>query len=142
METIKPRFTFHGYRFLEITGIDAPLPLNSVKGLVISSIDELASEYQTSNELVNKLWENITWSLRGNFLSIPTDTPARNERMGWSGDINVFSKTSTFLAHAEPFLRRHLMAMRDIQREDGRFTDVAPVGGGFGGTFGGEVPVW
>ena len=139
METIQPRFTFHGFRFLEITGIDAPLPLNSVKGLVISSIDELASEYKTSNELVNKLWENITWSLRGNFLSIPTDTPARNERMGWSGDINVFSKTSTFLAHAEPFLRRHLMAMRDIQREDGRFTDVAPVGGGFGGTLWGSA---
>ena len=139
METIQPRFSFHGYRFLEVTGLDESLPLESVKGMVVSSIDQLASNYETSNELVNKLWENITWSLRGNFLSIPTDTPARNERMGWSGDINVFSRASTYLAHVEPFLRRHLWAMRDIQRADGRFTDVAPVGGGFGGTLWGSA---
>ncbi|HEA22279.1 MAG TPA: alpha-L-rhamnosidase [Pricia antarctica] len=140
-ETIRPRFTFHGYRYLEITGIKEAVPLENVKGLVVSSIKELASSYETSNELVNKLWENITWSLRGNFLSIPTDTPARNERMGWSGDINVFSEASTYLAQVEPFLDRHLMAMRDIQRQDGRFTDVAPVGGGFGGTLWGSAGI-
>ena len=140
-ETIRPRFTFHGYRFLEITGIKKALPLKSVKGLVVSSIKELASSYESSNELVNKLWENITWSLRGNFLSIPTDTPARNERMGWSGDINVFSEAATYLANVEPFLNRHLLAMRDIQRADGRFTDVAPVGGGFGGTLWGSAGI-
>lgn len=138
-ETLQPRFTFHGYRYVEITGIDQALPLQSVQGQVISSITGLASSYQTSNPLVNKLWENITWSLRGNFLSIPTDTPARNERMGWSGDINVFSRASTYLADADLFLRRHLLAMRDMQREDGRFTDVAPVGGGFGGTLWGSA---
>lgn len=140
-ETIRPRFTFHGFRFLEITGINDPLPLGDVKGLVVSSIKSLASNYETSNELVNKLWENITWSLRSNFLSIPTDTPARNERMGWSGDINVFSEASTYLADVDPFLSRHMLAMRDIQREDGRFTDVAPVGGGFGGTLWGSAGV-
>ena len=140
-EIIKPRFTFHGYRFIEISGIKNALPLEHVKSHVISSIDSLASKYETSNELVNKLWENITWSLRGNFLSIPTDTPARNERMGWSGDINVFSKASTFLADVEPFLRKHLLAMRDIQSEEGRFTDVAPVGGGFGGTLWGSAGI-
>lgn len=140
-ETIRPRFTFHGYRYIEITGITEALPLENIKGLVVSSIKELASSYETSNELVNKLWDNITWSLRSNFLSIPTDTPARNERMGWSGDINVFSEASTYLAHVEPFLNRHLLAMRDIQREDGRFTDVAPVGGGFGGTLWGSAGI-
>ncbi|MEK6476274.1 family 78 glycoside hydrolase catalytic domain [Catalinimonas sp. 4WD22] len=140
-EMIQPRFTFHGYRFVEITGIDEALALEDVKGKVISSIDELASHYETSNELVNKLWENISWSMRGNFLSIPTDTPARNERMGWSGDINVFSRASTYLGNIEPFMRRHMLAMRDIQREDGRFTDVAPVGGGFGGTLWGSAGI-
>ncbi|WP_185781823.1 alpha-L-rhamnosidase [Croceivirga lutea] len=140
-ETIRPRFTFHGFRYLEITGIDEPLPLGDVKGLVVSSIKNLASSYETSNVLVNKLWENITWSLRSNFLSIPTDTPARNERMGWSGDINVFSEASTYLADVDPFLSRHMLAMRDIQREDGRFTDVAPVGGGFGGTLWGSAGI-
>ncbi|HMB62793.1 MAG TPA: family 78 glycoside hydrolase catalytic domain, partial [Eudoraea sp.] len=140
-ETFQPRFTFHGYRFLEISGIEQPLPLENVKGMVVSSIRELASDYKTSNELVNKLWENITWSLRSNFLSIPTDTPARNERMGWSGDINVFSAASTYLADVGPFLSQHLLAMRDIQRKDGRFTDVAPVGGGFGGTLWGSAGI-
>ena len=140
-EIVQPKFTFHGYRYLEITGINQALPLDAVEGLVISSIGEISSSYQTSNPLVNRFWENITWSLRGNFLSIPTDTPARNERMGWSGDINVFARASTFLSDADLFLRRHMIAMRDLQREDGRFTDVAPVGGGFGGTLWGSAGI-
>ncbi|MEZ5042867.1 MAG: family 78 glycoside hydrolase catalytic domain [Saprospiraceae bacterium] len=140
-ETIQPRFTFHGYRYLEITGIEEAIPINDVKGLVISSVLGLASSYETSNELVNKLWENITWSLRSNFLSIPTDTPARNERMGWSGDISVFSRSATYLTDAHLFLRRHLLGMRDVQAENGRFTDVAPMGGGFGGTLWGSAGI-
>ncbi|GAA4454473.1 hypothetical protein GCM10023189_20990 [Nibrella saemangeumensis] len=140
-EVIQPRFTFHGYRYLEVTGLDQAIPAGDVKGLVISSISDLASGYETSNELVNKLWQNITWSLRSNFLSIPTDTPARNERMGWSGDISVFSKSATYLTDADLFLRRHLLAMRDVQAETGRFTDVAPMGGGFGGTLWGSAGI-
>lgn len=140
-ETIQPRFTFHGYRFIEITGIDEALPIEQVKGLVLSSVNQLASHYETSNALVNKLWENITWSLRGNFLSIPTDTPARNERMGWNGDINVFSRAATWLTDANQFLKRHLRAMRDMQADNGRFSDVAPVGNGFGGTLWGSAGI-
>ena len=140
-EVIAPRFTFHGFRYLEITGIEEALPLEAVKGRVISSIPALASAYETSNPKVNQLWSNITWSMRGNFLSIPTDTPARNERMGWGGDISVFARSSTYLADAGPFLRRHMLAMRDIQRADGRFTDVAPVGGGFGGILWGSAGI-
>ncbi|MDX2067512.1 MAG: family 78 glycoside hydrolase catalytic domain [Haliscomenobacter sp.] len=140
-EVIQPRFTFHGYQYLEITGIDAAIPVENVKGLVLSSVHKLSSLYETNNRLVNKLWENITWSLRSNFLSIPTDCPQRNERMGWSGDISVFSKAATYLADAPMFLRRHMLAMRDIQAENGRFTDVAPVGGGFGGTLWGSAGI-
>jgi alpha-L-rhamnosidase len=140
-EVIQPRFTFHGYRYIEITGIDRPLPLEAVNGLVLSSIHALASAYETSNKKINKLWENITWSGRGNFLSIPTDCPQRNERMGWSGDISVFSRTATYLADMPQFLNRHMMAMRDTQREDGRFADVAPIGGGFGGILWGSAGI-
>ncbi len=140
-ETIQPRFTFHGYRYMEVTGIEKAVPVSDVKGLVISSVSELTSSYETSNPLVNKLWQNITWSLRSNFLSIPTDCPARNERMGWSGDISVFSRSATYLTDADLFLRRHLLGMRDIQAENGRFTDVAPVGGGFGGTLWGSAGI-
>jgi alpha-L-rhamnosidase len=140
-EYIQPRFTFHGYRYLEITGVDQAPALTQVAGIVLSSISEISSSYETSDPMVNKLWTNITWSMRGNFLSIPTDTPARNERMGWSGDINVFSKTATYLAPVNNFLRRHLQGMRDVQRADGRFTDVAPMGGGFGGTLWGSAGI-
>jgi alpha-L-rhamnosidase len=140
-ETINPHFTFHGYRFIEITGIDKKIDAADVSGQVISSVTELASKYESSDSLVNKLWQNITWSLRGNFLSIPTDCPNRNERMGWSGDISVFSKTATYLMDANLFLRRHLLGMRDVQSSDGRFTDVAPLGGGFGGTLWGSAGI-
>lgn len=82
-ETIFPRFTYHGYRFVEITGIDEPLPAASVKGVVLSSIHELASRYETSDEKVNKLWENITWSSFANLcLSPPT---ALNGTNVWDG---------------------------------------------------------
>ncbi|GEC70957.1 alpha-rhamnosidase [Flavobacterium flevense] len=140
-EILTPRFTFHGYRYVEITGIDKPLPLSDVKGTVLSSIHQLSSHYQTSNPLVNKLWKNITWSMRGNFLSIPTDCPQRNERLGWSGDISVFSRTAVHLADVKQFLKRHMLAMRDIQREDGRFPDVAPIGVGFGETMWGSAGI-
>lgn len=140
-QVISPNFTFHGYRYIEITGVEAALPLDAVQGVVISSIKNLSSSYTTSNKLVNKLWENITWSMRGNFLSIPTDTPARNERMGWNGDISVFSRTATYLAHVNQFLRRHNRANRDMQSPDGRYSDVAPVGPGFGGILWGSAGI-
>ncbi|MDD4438099.1 MAG: family 78 glycoside hydrolase catalytic domain [Tissierellia bacterium] len=140
-ETIQPRFTFHGYRFVEITGIEKPLPLDAVKGTVISSIHELSSSYETSNPKVNKFWENITWSMYGNFLSIPTDCPQRNERLGWSGDISVFSRAATYLADVPQFLRRHMHTMRDTQRSNGRFPDVAPLDIGFGGILWGSAGI-
>lgn len=140
-ETIHPRFTYHGYRFVEITGIERPLPLSAVKGVVLSSIHQLYSHYETSNAKVNKLWENITWSSYANFISIPTDCPQRNERLGWAGDISVFSRTATYLADVPQFLRRYLRSMRDVQREDGRFPDIAPLGGGFGGVLWGSAGI-
>ena len=140
-QVFQPRFTSHGYQYIEITGIDQPLPLEAVKGVVISSIRELTADYKTSNEKVNQLWSNLVWSNIDNFLTIPTDCPQRNERMGWSGDINVFSHTATYLSNADPFLTRHLYAMRDVQAASGRFSDVAPVGGGFGGILWGSAGV-
>ncbi|UBM59927.1 glycoside hydrolase family 78 protein [Marinilongibacter aquaticus] len=141
IEFVQPRFTFHGYRYLEITGIEKALPLEAVQGLAISSVKSLSSNYETDNALLNKLWKNITWSLKDNFVSIPTDCPQRNERMGWSGDISVFARSATYLCDANLFLAKHMMAMRDIQAESGRFTDVAPVGGGFGGTLWGSAGI-
>jgi alpha-L-rhamnosidase len=140
-QVIQPRFTSHGYQYIEITGIDKALPLSSVEGLVISSVQELAADYKTSNDKVNRLWSNLVWSNIDNFLTIPTDCPQRNERMGWSGDISVFSRTSTYVSNADQFLTRHMYAMRDVQAPSGRFTDVAPLGGGFGGVLWGSAGI-
>lgn len=140
-EVISPRFTSHGFRYIEITGVDKPLALKAVSGHVFSSVHRLASSYLTSSANVNKLWQNITWSTLGNFISIPTDCPQRNERLGWSGDISVFARTATYTAELPQFLRRHMLAMRDTQRDDGRFTDVAPLGGGFGGVLWGSAGI-
>ena len=137
----QPRFTQHGFQYIEITGIGRPLPLEAVEGLAISSVRKLTAEFTSSNGKVNRLWQNIVWSNVDNFLWVPTDCPQRNERMGWSGDLNVFSRTATYVSGAAAFLRRHLRAMRDTQSPEGRFADIAPVGGGFGGILWGAAGI-
>lgn len=140
-QVYQPKFTSHGFQFIEITGFDEPLPLENVQGVAISSVRELSADYSSSNPDVNQLWSNLVWSNIDNFLSIPTDCPQRNERMGWSGDINVFSRTATYVSNSDQFLSRHMMAMRDVQTPKGKFTDVAPVGGGFGGILWGSAGI-
>jgi alpha-L-rhamnosidase len=140
-QVFQPHFTSRGFQYIEVTGIDAPLPLEAVQGLSISSIRKLTASYETSNAKVNKLWSNLTWSNIDNFLTIPTDCPQRNERMGWSGDISIFSRTATYLSNADQFLTRHMLAMRDLQTAKGKFTDIAPVGGGFGGVLWGSAGI-
>ncbi|BBO30123.1 hypothetical protein AltI4_45110 (plasmid) [Alteromonas sp. I4] len=132
-QVFQPSFTSHGFQYIEITGLNAPLPVEDVQAVAISSIQKVTASFESSNAKVNKLWSNLVWSNIDNFLSVPTDCPQRNERMGWSGDLNVFAPTATYVSHAGPFLNRHLQAMRDTQSENGRFADIAPVGGGFGG---------
>ncbi|WP_297094772.1 family 78 glycoside hydrolase catalytic domain [uncultured Draconibacterium sp.] len=140
-QVFQPKFTSRGYQYIEITGIDEPLPLEAVEGVAISSVLDLTADYNTSNPKVNQLWSNLCWSNVDNFLTLPTDCPQRNERMGWSGDISVFSRTATFVSNSDQFLRRHMFAMRDVQKANGKFTDVAPIGGGFGGVLWGSAGI-
>ena len=132
--------TFHGYRYMEITGIEEPLPLTQVHTLAFSSLKNMAADFQCSDPLINRLDQNICWSLRDNFISIPTDCPQRNERMGWSGDLSVFGRTASYMSLSDPFLRKHMIALKDTQ-VNGRFADIAPIGGGFGGTLWGSVGI-
>jgi alpha-L-rhamnosidase len=140
-QVFQPRFTSHGFQYLEITGIEKPLPVENVQAVAISSVLKLTADYETSNPKVNRLWSNIVWSNIDNFLSIPTDCPQRNERMGWGGDISVFSPTAVYVSNTEQFFRRHMLAMRDMQMPNGRFTDIAPVGGGGGGVLWGSAGI-
>jgi alpha-L-rhamnosidase len=129
-ETYEPEFTFHGFRYVEVTGLEEP---PSITGRVMHSNAPFTGRLETSSDMLDQLYSNITWGQRGNFLSIPTDTPARDERMGWSGDINVFVGAATYNMEVAPFLRKWLQDMRDAQFENGAFPDVAPRVGFLGG---------
>ena len=125
-EVFQPHFTFHGFRYIEIHGLRRALPLASVEGLVLNSVGEQLSGFETSDAEVNRLYENIVWGQRGNFLSIPTDCPQRDERMGWTGDAQVFCRTATYNMQVEPFFTRWFQSVRDIQGEDGNYCDFIP----------------
>lgn len=138
-ELFQPHFTFHGYRYVEITGAENPPDPEAVKGLVLSSVTALTGAFSCSDELVNRLYENVLWSQRGNFISIPTDCPQRNERMGWMGDAQVFARSALYNANVRTLYGRYMQAVRDVQEENGRFADIAPIGGGFGGIIWGSA---
>ena len=132
-EIYEPRFTFHGFRYIEISGVEEAPALSDVQAIQLSSVPEITGSIRTSDPLVNRLIENVKWSQLCNFISIPTDCPQRNERMGWAGDTHVFCRTATYQSDARLFYYRYLEALRDLQEEDGRLPEIAPVGGGFGG---------
>lgn len=140
-EYFSPRFTLHGFRYVEITGIDKPLPVEDVKAVALSSIDKFKASFECSDTLVNRLWKNILWSTRSNFISIPTDCPQRNERLGWMGDISVYAPTATKIADVSAILRQYLQSVRDCQTPEGKFPDVAPTGVGFGGFLWGSAGI-
>ncbi|MFE1931501.1 alpha-L-rhamnosidase [Streptomyces sp. NPDC059474] len=125
-ETYEPRFTFHGFRYVEVTGYPGKPSLDAVTGRVMHTAAPSTMSFHTDSAMLNQLHSNITWGLRGNFLSIPTDTPARDERLGWTGDINVFSSTAAYAMESARFLTKWLQDMRDGQTDDGSFPNVAP----------------
>ena len=143
-ETYEPRFTFHGFRYIEIHGLDKALPLDAVEGVVLESIGDVTCDYVTSDERVNRLFNNIIWGQRGNFLSVPTDCPQRDERMGWTGDAQVFARSATYNMNVNPFYTRWLYSVRDNQGEDGSYANYIPVVGfpPYGAPDGGGAMGW
>ena len=138
-EIFQPHFTFHGFRYIEVHGLEQALPLGDVEALVLHSIGAQTSGFETSDADVNRLYENIVWGQRGNFLSIPTDCPQRDERLGWTGDAQVFVRAATYNMNVDPFFRRWFQSIRDIQGDDGSYPNIIPnvsnppAGGGKGG---------
>lgn len=127
VETYEPRFTFHGFRYVEITGYPGEPSVRDLVGKVLGTDAPVTGHFETSSDMVNQLQSNIMWSQRGNFLSVPTDCPQRDERMGWTGDINVFAPTAAFNMDVSTFLGdKWLQDLRDAQRGDGAVTDVVP----------------
>ena len=133
IEIYKPRFTFHGFRYIEISGVDEAPALEDVQAVLLSSVDQITGKFHCDNELINRFTQNVKFSQYCNFISIPTDCPQRNERMGWMGDTHIFCRTATYQSNVKNFYLRNLQAMKDMQTEDGRLPSIAPAGGGFGG---------
>ncbi|MBX3404094.1 MAG: family 78 glycoside hydrolase catalytic domain [Phycisphaeraceae bacterium] len=136
--TWQPRFTFHGFRYVELTGLDSRPDLDAVTGLALSSDMPDAGTFECSDPRLNRLQSNIVWGLRGNYLSIPTDCPQRDERMGWMADTQVFVPTAAYNADIAAFMTKWMTDVIDAQREDGAHSDVAPVTRGL--TYG--TPAW
>ena len=124
-EVLEPVFTFHGFRYAEISGID-DLRAEDVEALVVGSDMERAGWFSSSHDLLNRFHENVVWGMRGNFLDVPMDCPQRDERLGWTGDIQVFAPTATFLFDSAGFLTSWLADLAAEQHNDGSVPHVVP----------------
>ena len=126
--TYYPHCTFFGYRFISVTATNE-VQIKSVKSIPVTSIaDNLEiGTITTGNDLVNKLISNTMWGQKSNYLSVPTDCPQRNERLGWTADTQVFTETGTFFANTDKFFHKWMRDMRDSQNELGGFPGVAPL---------------
>lgn len=128
MISYTPKFTFHGFRFVELIGFDKSQEPKKdwVTGLVWYSDFDDNGTFTSSHEKLNQLQSNIVWGLRGNFLDIPTDCPQRNERLGWTGDAQVFGPTSMFNADVYKFWASWMQSVREAQLEDGAIPWTVP----------------
>ncbi|WP_425148572.1 family 78 glycoside hydrolase catalytic domain [Deinococcus sp.] len=126
-DTFEPTFTFHGFRYAEITGWPGELHEEDLLAVAISSDLRATGTFHTSNSLLNKFHENVVWGMRGNFVDIPTDCPQRDERLGWTGDIAAFAPTAAFLYDVEPFLAEWLKNLAaEQEHHDGIIAWVIP----------------
>ncbi len=125
-DIFEPTFTYHGFRYVEISGLtDAP-EKEMIKALAVSSDPLVTGNFECSNPKLNQLWSNILWTQRSNMTSVPTDCPQRDERMGWMGDAQVFCQTSMFNMDMAAFYTKWLKDIRDAQSQRGTFPDIAP----------------
>ncbi len=136
-ETWQPKFTFHGFRYVELTGLSSMPSPDTITGIVIGSDTPRTGTFTCSDESVNQLQSNIEWGQRGNYLSVPTDCPQRDERLGWTGDAQVFIRTAAYNSDVAAFFTKWFTDLNDSQDPDGRVYDVAPYAGPSKGT-----PAW
>ena len=132
-ETYSPRHTFYGYRYFSVK-VDAKVVVESVESVPVSSIVPALERgtLEVGEKDVDRLVRNVWWGMLSNYLSVPTDCPQRNERLGWTADTQVFAKTSGYFADTRAFFRKWMRDMRDSVAPNGYFPDVAPRGA-FGG---------
>lgn len=125
-EVYEPRFTFMGFRYLEVTGFPGELTTDNITGVVVHSDMQVTGSYESSNPLLNQLQHNIQWGQKGNFVDVPTDCPQRDERLGWTGDAQAFSRTAAFNFNVAAFFTKWLKDVALDQRPGGEVPDVIP----------------
>jgi len=124
-EHYRPIFTFQGFRYARVT-IEGEATITRIESVPISSVPTPTASFSSGHPLVNRLVENTLWSQRSNFIEVPTDCPQRDERLGWTGDAQVFSSAACYLADSEQFLRKYLRDVMADQREGGEIPHVSP----------------
>lgn len=125
-EIYEPRFTFMGFRFLEVIGFPGTLTADNITGVVIHSDMQPTSHYESSDSLLNQLQHNIIWGQKGNFLDVPTDCPQRDERLGWTGDAQAFFRTAAFNYDVAAFFTKWMKDVALDQRKAGEIPFVIP----------------
>jgi alpha-L-rhamnosidase len=125
-ETWEPRFTFHGFRYAEVDGWPGEITADAIRAVVCHSDVERTGWFECSDPLVNRLHENAVWSMKSNFLDVPTDCPQRDERLGWTGDLTVFAPSACFLHDSAGFLTSWLADLAADQLDDGVVPVVIP----------------
>lgn len=125
-EVYEPHFTFQGFRYVAVSGYPTEVTKDIIKGVVVHSDLELTGAFSCNNDLINQLQHNIIWGQKGNFLDVPTDCPQRNERLGWTGDAQVFAPTACFNMQSAAFFTKWLYDLAADQHEDGAVPHVIP----------------
>ncbi|TWU37182.1 alpha-L-rhamnosidase [Novipirellula artificiosorum] len=125
-ETFQPRFTFHGFQFVQLSNFPGEADLETVTGLAMHSDTPLVSTFECSDPMVNQLFRNVVWTQRANFLDLPTDCPQRDERMGWTGDAQAYVATAAYNADIGAFYTKWLRELMESQRPSGAFPGYAP----------------
>jgi len=125
-ETYEPHFTYHGFRYVELTGFPGEPEARALEGLVAHTDARPTGTLSLDHPLAQRIWRNALWSQRSNFFGVPTDCPQRDERMGWMGDIQVFADAAAFNMDVDAFIRRFMVEVCAGQTPDGAFPIVTP----------------
>lgn len=126
-EEWSPSFTFHGFQFVEVSGLTSAPDKDFLMGLVMSSDLDTAGHLETDNSLLNQLYSNIVWTQRANYLDIPTDCPQRDERLGWTGDAQVYIRSAAYNSDIAVFHKKWIRDLNDAQWSNGAFPIYAPM---------------
>ncbi|SOD80010.1 alpha-L-rhamnosidase [Spirosoma fluviale] len=125
-ETWTPKFTYHGFQYVDVAGFRTAPTIDAITGIVLTSATPETGSFETDNKLINKLYQNIVWTQRSNYFEVPTDCPQRDERLGWTGDAQAYVQSATFNNDISAFFTKWLVDLNDAQRPDNAYPIYAP----------------